>query len=206
MTILVKGPYSRKDYINNIQNIENQQDDINTRIERINSNAIMIMIAIGILYCLGAIIYLWTHRYEPIDTARPFMIGSAISILIIALITYQFSVRPYNEQKEQLLKESEQLEKHYRDNMVEVPLSEYIDHISVKGDKVTFPPLDENDERYLYAEWSRNPFDTDHNTRQIFKLYQDFYEKDRLYTKYTYIWMPITREECLMLKAKCRRG
>lgn len=33
MTILVKGPYSRKDYINNIQNIENQQDDINTRIE-----------------------------------------------------------------------------------------------------------------------------------------------------------------------------
>ena len=201
MTILVQGPYSRKDYINNIQNIENQQDDINTRIERINSNAIMIMIAIGILYCLGAIIYLWTHRYEPIDTARPFMIGSAISILIIALITYQFSVRPYNEQKEQLLKESEQLEKHYHDNMVEVPLSEYIDHIKVQGDKVTFPPLDKIDERYIYDRCSYHLDDDKNDERQIFRLCPDFYEYDYLRTRGCGR-IPITREECLMLKAK----
>lgn len=115
-------------------------------------------------------------------------------------------VRPYNKQKDSLYEESEQLEKHYRDNMVEVPLSEYIDHISVKGDKVTFPPLDEIDERYLYAEWSDDLADEDHSIQQIMRIYEDFYEKDRLYTKYICIWMSITREECLMLQAKGRRG
>lgn len=202
--ILLKGPYSRKDY-NNIQdNLEEQTDDLNTRIERINGNVIMITLMVYALYCLGAIAYLWTYRYEPIDTISPFIIGGAVSILMIALIASYFSVKPYKKQKESLYEESERVEKHYRDNMVEVPLSEYIDHISVKGDKVTFPPLDEIDESYLYAEWSHNPKDKDHNTRQIMRIYEDFYENDRLYTEYT--WMSITREECRMLQAKGRRG
>lgn len=55
--MLLKGPYSRKDYIDNIQNIENQQDDINTRIERINGNAIMITLVVALLYCIGAVIF-----------------------------------------------------------------------------------------------------------------------------------------------------
>lgn len=111
MTILLKGPYSRKDYINSQDNLEEQQETLRQRIELIKNNAIMITLIVGILYCLGAVIYLWTHRYEPIDTARPYLIGSAISILIIALITYHFSVKPYNKQKEQLYEESKQLEK-----------------------------------------------------------------------------------------------
>lgn len=205
MTILLKGPYSRKDYIDNIQNIENQRDDINTRIERINNNAIMIMLAIGALYCLGTIIYLWTHRYEPIDTARPYLIGSVIAILIIALISYHITVRPYNKQEDSLYEEAKQLEKHYRDNMVEVPLSEYIDHIKVQGDKVTFPPLDKIDERYIYDRCSYHLDDDKNDERQIFRLCPDFYEYDYLRTRGCGR-IPITREECLMLKAKGGRG
>ena len=204
MTILVKGPYSRKDYINNIQNIENQQDDINTRMEQINDNAIMITLVVALLYCIGVGTYSFSNRYEFDDAVKPFAIAGFALIFIIALISHHITVRPYNKQKDSLHEEANQLEKHYRDNMVEVPLSEYIDHIKVQGDKVTFPPLDEIDERYLYDEWSHNPSDTDHSIRQIFRLYQDFYEKDRLYTRYTYIWISITREECLMLKAKGR--
>lgn len=202
MTILLKGPYSRKDYINSQDNLEEQQETLRERIELIKNNAIMIALIVGILYCLGAIVYTFNTRYENDDTKLLFIIGGAVPIVIIAQIVYYFSVKPYNKQIEDLLNESKQLEKHYRDNMVEVPLSEYIDRIEVKGDKVTFPPLDEIDERYLYDEWSHNPSDTDHSIRQIFRLYQDFYEKDRLYTRYTYIWISITREECLMLKAK----
>lgn len=206
MTILVKGPYSRKGYINNIQNIENQQDDINTRIERINNSVIMTTLVVAILYCIGTAIFAWINRNEITDTTQLTMIVGLASIFIIALIPYFIAVRPYNKQKDSLYEEAKQLEKHYRDNMVEVPLSEYIDHISVKGDKVTFPPLDEIDERYLYDEWSGNVCDRDHGTRQIMRIYEDFYEKDRLYTKYTYMRISITREECLMLKAKGRRG
>lgn len=206
MTILVKGPYSRKDYINNIQNIENQQDDINTCIERIKNTTIMITVVVALLYCIGTAIFAWINRNEITDTTQLTVIAGLASIFIIALIPYFIAVRPYNKQKDSLYEEAKQLEKHYRDNMVEVPLSEYIDHISVKGDKVTFPPLDEIDERYLYDEWSGNVCDGDHGTRQIMRIYEDFYEKDRLYTKYSYMWMSITREECLMLKAKGRRG
>lgn len=88
--------------------------------------------------------------------------------------------------------------------MVEVPLSEYIDKIEVHGDKVTFPPLNELDERYLYAEWSYDLADKDHSTRQILRLYEHFYEKDFLNTYYD-TEIPITREECRMLQAKGRR-
>lgn len=204
MTILLKGPYSRKDYIKIRDNLEEQRETLRKRIERIEDNVIMIALIVGILYCLGAIVYTFNTRCENDDTKLLFIIGGAVPIVIIAQIVYYFSVKPYNKQIEDLLNESKQLEKHYRDNMVEVPLSEYIDRIEVKGDKVTFPPLDEIDERYLYDEWSHNPSDTDHSIRQIFRLYQDFYEKDRLYTRYTYIWISITREECLMLKAKGR--
>ena len=204
MTILLKGPYSRKDYINSQNNLKEQQETLRERIELIKNNVIMIALIVGILYCLGAIVYTFNTRYENDDTKLLFIIGGAVPIVIIALIVYYFSVKPYNKQIKDLSDESERLEQDYHNNMVEVPLSEYIDRIEVKGDKVTFPPLDEIDERYLYDEWSHNPSDTDHSIRQIFRLYQDFYEKDRLYTRYTYIWISITREECLMLKAKGR--
>lgn len=202
MTILLKGPYSRKDYIKIRDNLEEQRETLRKRIERIEDNVIMIALIVGILYCLGAIVYTFNTRYENDDTKLLFIIGGAVPIVIIAQIVYYFSVKPYNKQIKDLSDESERLKQDYHNNMVEVPLSEYIDRIEVKGDKVTFPPLDEIDERYLYDEWSHNPSDTDHSIRQIFRLYQDFYEKDRLYTRYTYIWISITREECLMLKAK----
>lgn len=204
MTILVKGPYSRKDYINSQDNLEEQQETLRERIERINNNAILITLIVTLLYSIGVVIYSFSNRYESDGTVKLYTMVGFAPIFIIALIAYYFSVKPYRKQKEQLFEESEQLEKHYRDNMIEVPLSEYINEIKVQGDKVTFPPLDEIDERYLYDEWSHNPSDTDHSIRQIFRLYQDFYEKDRLYTRYTYIWISITREECLMLKAKGR--
>lgn len=206
MTILVKGLYSRKDYINIQDNLEDQRETLRERIERIQNNVIMITLMVGILYLFGMIVHVWNTRYEYNDAMLPFIISGAIPIVIIALIAYYFSAKPYNKQIEDLLNESKQLEKHYRDNMVEVPLSEYIDEIDVQGDKVIFPSLDEVDESYLYEEWSYNPSDRDHSTRQIFRLYQDFYEKDRLYTKYTCSWMSITREESRMLQAKSRRG
>ena len=203
--ILLKGPYSRKDY-NNIQDdLEEQTDTLCERIERVKNNVIMITLIVGILYCLGIIAYTFNTRYEYDDAMLPFIIGGAIPIVIIALIAYYFSVKPYNKQVAQLCEESEQLEKRYRDNMVEVPLSEYIDKIEVQGDKVTFPPLNELDERYLYAEWSYDLADEDHSTQQILRLYEHFYEKDFLNTRYG-IKFPITREECLMLKAKGGRG
>lgn len=206
MTILVKGPYSRKDYINNIQNIENQQDDINTCIERIKNTTIMITVVVALLYCIGTVIFAWINRNEITDTTQLTMIVGLALIFIIAIILHFIMVKPYRKQNHQLFEEAKQLKKHYRDNMVEVPLSEYINHISVKGDKVTFPPLDEIDERYLYAEWSDDLADEDHSIQQIMRIYEDFYEKDRLYTKYICIWMSITREECRMLQAKGRRG
>lgn len=134
-----------------------------------------------------------------------FIIGGAVLILIIALISYHITVRPYNKQKDSLYEEVKQLEKHYRDNMVEVPLSEYIDHIKVRGDKVTFPPLDEIDERYIYDRCSYHLDDDENDERQIFRLCPDFYEYDYLRTRGCGR-IPITREECLMLKAKGRRG
>lgn len=203
MTILVKGPYSRKDYINSQDNLEEQQETLRERIELIKNNAIMIALIVGTLYCLGAIVYTFNTRYENDDTKLLFIIGGAVPIVIIAQIVYYFSVKPYNKQIKDLSDESERLEQDYHNNMVEVPLSEYIDRIEVKGDKVTFPPLDEIDERYLYDEWSHNPSDTDHSTRQIMRIYKNFYERDFLNTYYNRE-IPITREECLMLKAKGR--
>lgn len=205
MTILLKGPYSRKDYVNNIQNIENQQDDINTRIERINGDAIMITLVVALLYCISTVIYAWTNRNEITDTTQLTMIVGLASIFIIALIPYFIAVRPYNKQKDSLYEEAKQLEKHYRDNMVEVPLSEYIDHISVKGDKVTFPPLDEIDERYIYDRCSYHLDDDKNDERQIFRLCPDFYEYDYLRTRGCGR-IPITREECRMLQTKGGRG
>ena len=166
----------------------------------------MTTLVVTLLYSIGVGTYLFSNRYESDDAVKLFVTAGFALIFIIAIILHFIMVRPYRKQNHQLFEESEQLEKHYRDNMVEVPLSEYIDRISVKGDKVTFPPLDEIDERYLYAEWSYDLADEDHSIQQIMRIYEDFYEKDRLYTKYICIWMSITREECLMLKAKGRRG
>ena len=205
MTILVKGPYSRKDYINNIQNIKNQQDDINTRIERINGNAIMITLIVALLYCIGVVIYAWLNRNKITNTMQMVLIAGFALIFIIAIILYYIMVRPYNKQKDSLYEEAKQLEKHYRDNMVEVPLSEYIDHIKVQGDKVTFPPLDKIDERYIYDRCSYHLDDDKNDERQIFRLCPDFYEYDYLRTRGCGR-IPITREECLMLKAKGGRG
>ena len=205
MTILVKGPYSRKDYINNIQNIENQQDDINTCIERIKNTTIMITVVVALLYCIGTAIFAWINRNEITDTTQLTMIVGLASIFIIALIPYFIAVQPYNKQKDSLYEEAKQLEKHYRDNMVEVPLSEYIDHISVKGDKVTFPPLDEIDERYIYDRCSYHLDDDKNDERQIFRLCPDFYEYDYLRTRGCGR-IPITREECRMLQTKGGRG
>lgn len=205
MAILVKGPYSRKDYINSQDNLEEQSETLRKRIERIKDNVIMITLMVCILYILGMIVYVWNTRYEYNDAMLPYIISGAILIVIIALIAHYFSVKPYNKQKEQLYEESEQLEKHYRDNMVEVPLSEYIDHICVKGDKVTFPPLDEIDERYVYDRCSYQLDDDENDERQIFRLCPDFYEYDYLRTRGCGR-IPITREECRMLQAKGRRG
>ena len=205
MTILVKGPYSRKDYINNIQNIENQQDDINTCIERIKNTTIMITVVVALLYCIGTAIFAWINRNEITNTTQLTMIVGLASIFIIALIPYFIAVRPYNKQIDSLYEEAKQLEKHYRDNMVEVPLSEYIDHISVKGDKVTFPPLDEIDERYIYDRCSYHLDDDKNDERQIFRLCPDFYEYDYLRTRGCGR-IPITREECRMLQTKGGRG
>lgn len=162
MTILVKGPYSRKDYINNIQN---QQDDINTRIERINNTTIMTTLVVALFYCIGTGIFAWINRNEITDTTQLTVIVGLALIFIIALIPYFIAVRPYRKQIAQLFEESEQLEKHYRDNMAEVPLSEYIDHISVKGYKVIFPPLDEIDERYIYDRYSYHLDDDENDER-----------------------------------------
>lgn len=201
MTILAKGPYSRKDYINIQDNLEEQTDNLGIRIERVKNNAILITCVVALLYCIGTFIYLWPHRYEPLDTIALYWIGGGVSILIIALIAYYFSVRPYNRQIAQLFKESEQLEKYYYENLVEVPLSEYIDKIEVQGDKVTFPPLNELDERYLYDRYSYYLDDDEHDERQIFRLCPDFYENDYLRTEGCG-QLPITRDECLMLQAK----
>lgn len=203
MTILVKGPYSRKDYINSQDNLEEQQETLRERIERINNNAILITLIVTLLYSIGVVIYSFSNRYESDGTVKLYTMVGFAPIFIIALIAYYFSVKPYRKQKEQLFEESEQLEKHYRDNMIEVPLSEYINEIKVQGDKVTFPPLDEIDERYLYDAWSYNLANENHSTRQIMRIYKNFYERDFLNTYYNRE-IPITREECLMLKAKGR--
>lgn len=165
----------------------------------------MTTLVVTLLYSIGVGTYLFSNRYESDDAVRPFAIAGFALIFIIALISYHITVRPYNKQKDSLYEEAKQLEKHYRDNMVEVPLSEYIDHISVKGDKVTFPPLDEIDERYLYDRCSYHLDDDENDERQIFRLCPDFYEYDYLRTR-GYGRIPITREECLMLKTKGRRG
>ena len=205
MAILLKGPYSLKDYINIQDDLEEQTDNLGTRIEQINNSAILITAMIAALYCIGTLVYLWPHRYEPLDTIALYWVGGGVSILIIALISYFIVVRPYRKQLAQLFEESEQLEKHYRDNMDEVPLSEYIDKIKVQGDKVIFPPLDAIDERYLYDRYSYHLDDDEHDERQIFRLCPDFYENDYLRTEGCGR-ICITREECLMLKAKGGRG
>jgi len=205
MTILLKGPYSRKDYINIQDNLEDQRDDINTHIERINNTTIMMALVVALLYCIGAVIFAWTNRNEITDTTQLMLIAGFALIFIIAIILYFIVVQPYNKHITQLCEEAKQLEKHYRDNMVEVPLSEYIGHIKVQGDKVTFPPLDKIDERYIYDRYSYHLDDDENDERQIFRLCPDFYEYDYLRTRGCGR-IPIAREECLMLKAKCRRG
>lgn len=205
MTILLKGPYSRKDY-NNIQDdLEEQTDNLNTHIEGIKNTTIIIALVVALLYCIGTVIFVWINRNEITDTTQLTMIVGLASIFIIALTLYYIMVRPYRKQKDSLYEEAKQLEKHYRDNMVEVPLSEYIDHIKVQGDKVTFPPLDKIDERYIYDRCSYHLDDDENDERQIFRLCPDFYEYDYLRTRGCGR-IPITREECLMLKAKGGRG
>lgn len=57
MTILLRGPYSRKDYINSQDNLEEQSETLRKRIERIKDNVIMITLMVCILYILGMIVY-----------------------------------------------------------------------------------------------------------------------------------------------------
>mgnify|MGYP001748833367 CR=1 FL=1 len=58
---------------------------------------------------------------------------------------------------------------------------------------------------YIYDRCSYHLDDDENDERQIFRLCPDFYEYDYLRTRGCGR-IPITREECLMLKAKGGRG
>lgn len=185
MTILQKGPYTRKEY-------KEYRDELDTQISKLNSNienreflSVAFLIPAGICFMtllLSGLVVLFMGGFQisPSTNTTPTPTNSVIiSITIIIVNTicvgtyYLLCVNPYKNRLKQLKNEKVELVDYYRTNLVDVPLDDYIEHISVVGNQVIIPSLDTIDESYLYRRYNRSISDGYHKTTHTYELCPD---------------------------------
>lgn len=209
MTILQKGPYTRKEH-------KEYRDELDTQISKLNSNienreflSVAFLIPAGICFMtllLSGLVVLFTCGFQisPSTNTTPTPTNSVIiSITIIIVdavcvgVYYLLCINPYKNQLKQLKNEKVELVDYYRTNLVEVPLDDYIEHISVVGNQVIIPSLDTIDESYLYRRYNRSISDDYHKITHTYELCPD-----KLKGSLTNI--PITKDEYKKLRQKSK--
>lgn len=207
MTILQKGPYTRKEYGEYKERLHKQIGELNSDIE--DREFISIAFLIPTAICLA---FLLIKSVIASDSFRfGFSIGpstpsaNSVTIAIATIIVnvvcvgtyYLLCVNPYKKQVKRLQEEQKGLVSHYRTNLDDVPLDDYIEHISVVGNQVIIPSLDTIDGSYLYRRYNRSISDGYHKTSHTYELCPD-----KLKGSLTNI--PITKDEYAKLRQKSK--
>lgn len=209
MTILQKGPYTRKEYKEYRDELDKQIGKINSDVEDREFLSVASLIPAGICFMAlllsGSIVsFMYVFSISPSTSTTPAPINSVtISIAIIIINTicvgvyYLLCVKPYKNQLKQLKNEKAALVDYYRTNLVDVPLDDYIENISVVGSTVIIPSLDTIDESYLYRRYNRSISDGYHKTSHTYELCPD-----KLKGSLTNI--PIAKDEYTKLRQKSK--
>lgn len=207
MTILQKGPYTRKECVECLDTLDEQIYELERDIE--NREFLSVAFLIPAEICLA---FLLMKSVVISDSFRfGFSIGpstpsaNSVTIAIATIIVnticvgiyYLLCVKPYKNQLKQLKNEKAELVDYYHDNLVDVPLDDYIEHISVVGNQVIIPSLDTIDESYLYRRYNRSISDGYHKTTHTYELCPD-----KLKGSLTNI--PITKDEYKKLRQKSK--
>lgn len=192
MTILQKGPYTRKDYEEYRDELWDQIDDLRSDIENREFLSVASLIPAAICFMPLLMVGLST-------STNSITILITIMIINIACVgTYHLLyVKPYKNRLKQLKNDKAELVNYYHDNLVDIPLDDYIEHISVVGDTVTFPSLDAISEYYVYKRHNNCPAEACHDTAQTYQLHTDKL-KNSINT------IPITKEEYTKLRQKSK--
>lgn len=204
MTILQKGPYTRKEYAEYRDELDKQMSELSSDIDDREFLSMVSLIPAVIcfipLLAAGLTIYCdplaLTFSLSPTNSVK---IAIATIIIDAACVGtyYLLCVDPYKNQLKQLKNEKVELVDHYRTNLVDVPLDDYIEHIGVVGNQVIIPSLDTIDESYLYRRYNRSISDGYHKTSHTYELCLD-----KLKGSLTNI--PITKDEYAKLRQKSK--
>lgn len=207
MTILQKGPYTRKEYKEYRDELDKQIGELNHDIDGRELLSVAFLIPAGICFMtllLSGLVALFMCGFQispSTNTTPTNSINISIATIIVNAICvgvyYLLCVNPYKNQLKQLKNEKVELVDYYRTNLVEVPLDDYIEHISVVGNQVIIPSLDTIDESYLYRRYNRSISDDYHKITHTYELCPD-----KLKGSLTNI--PITKDEYKKLRQKSK--
>lgn len=207
MTILQKGPYTRKEYKEYRDELDKQIGELNHDIDGRELLSVAFLIPAGICFMtllLSGLVALFMCGFQISPSTNTTPTNSVIiSITIIIVdavcvgVYYLLCINPYKNQLKQLKNEKAELVDYYRTNLVEVPFDDYIEHISVVGNQVIIPSLDTIDESYLYRRYNRSISDDYHKITHTYELCPD-----KLKGSLTNI--PITKDEYKKLRQKSK--
>lgn len=126
-----------------------------------------------------------------------------IIIVVFGLIPlyYLISIKLYHIKNAKLHKNITDLQYHFNENTISIPITKIINHIEVDGDMITIPPLAKIDDCYYYDPDFHDPIYD--NLPQIFWLYKDeFWEEYYLKARFNSRRYNITYDEYQLLKSK----
>lgn len=207
MTILQKGPYTRKEYKEYRDELYDQIFELERDTENREFLSVAFLIPAGICFMtllLSGLVALFMCGFQispSTNTTPPNSVIISITIIIVDAVCvgvyYLLCINPYKNQLKQLKNEKAELVDYYRTNLVDVPLDDYIEHISVVGNQVIIPSLDTIDESYLDRRYNRSISDGYHKTTHTYELCPD-----KLKGSLTNI--PITKDEYKKLRQKSK--
>lgn len=207
MTILQKGPYTRKEYKEYRDELDKQIGELNHDIDGRELLSVAFLIPAGICFMallLSGLVALFMCGFQispSTNTTPTNTVTISIAIIIVNTVCvgvyYLLCINPYKNQLKQLKNEKAELVDYYRTNLVDVPLDDYIEHISVVGNQVIIPSLDTIDESYLYRRYNRSISDDYHKITHTYELCPD-----KLKGSLTNI--PITKDEYKKLRQKSK--
>lgn len=188
MTILQKGPYTRKEYVECLDKLDEQIYELERETENREflSVAFLIPAAICLAFLLmKSVIASDSFRFgfsigPSTPSANSVTIALATIIVDVACVGtyYLLCVNPYKKQVKRLREERTEQIGYYNANLVDVPIDDYIEHISVVGNTVILPSLDTIDESYIYEQCNNCGSDY-HTSTHTYELHPDKLECHR---------------------------